>query len=363
VADFLKRAARQATAFLVTSSRVWRMVPPGRALVLRYHRIAAPRLKSAISNQKSEIPLALPAAEFEEHLRFLRARASVMTAGELAATLAAGRPLPWNAVAITFDDGYEDNCSQALPLLRLYGLRATFFVTTGWIGTDKVMWWDRLHDYIRQAAALGARPVDYEDLPQPLAAALAAADLRTPAGAARLESALAKALGALTLGPEETDALVERIAAALGADVADPAPYRPMSWDQVRELHAAGMEVGSHTVSHARLANVPAERAYAELEQSRQAIERELGGGTGFQPVRLLAYPAGSHSRDVLDLVQEAGYEAAFTTTSGPVLPGSDPFRLPRVGVWAGGYRGAFARFSPSVFGLQLGRLARQRGG
>jgi peptidoglycan/xylan/chitin deacetylase (PgdA/CDA1 family) len=196
--------------------------------------------------------------------------------------------------------------------------------------------------------------VDYEDLPQPLVAALAAADLRSPAGAARLESALVKALGTLTLTPEETDNLVERIAAALGADVAAPAPYRPMSWDQVRELHAAGMELGSHTVSHARLACVLAERAYEELEGSKQTLERELGAR-----VSLLAYPAGSHSRDVLDLVQEAGYEAAFTTASGPVRPGDDPFRLPRIGVWAGGYRGAFARFSPAVFGLQLGRLAR----
>jgi len=350
VADVLKLAARQAVAFLAVRSRLWPVVPKGRALVLRYHRVARAGAPP--------VPLAVPAAEFEAQLRFLAARAHAMTAGEIAAAAAGGQPLPPNAVAITFDDGYEDNCSQALPLLQRYGLRATFFVTAGWIGTENVLWWDRLHDYIRQAAALAARPIDYQDLPKPLVAALAAADLRTGAGAARLERDLAAALGGLALTPEETDLLVERVASALGSDVADPEPYRPMTWDQVRELHQAGMEIGSHTMSHGRLVHVPAERAYEELERSKQAIERELGA-----PVSLLAYPAGSHNQDVVDLAVETGYEAAFTTASGPVAPGDDLFRLRRIGVWAGGYRGALNSFSDSVFGLQLGRLARQPSG
>ncbi len=334
MAGLVKRAARSVVAALAIRSRLWPVLPKGQGLVLRYHRIG-------------HHGLGVPAEEFEAQLRFLASRCHVMAAGEMAAALAEGTPLRPNAVAITFDDGYEDNCSAALPILKSNGLKATFFVTAGWIGTEKVLWWDRLHDYIRQAAALGARPMEYDDLPKPVAAALAA-------GGADLERNLAAALRGTPLSPEETDATVERIAAALGADVADPQPYRPMSWGQVRELREAGMEIGSHTMLHARLGAVPAERAFEELEQSRQTIERELGAA-----ISLVAYPGGSHNRDVIDLVQEAGYTAAFTTESGPVRPGDDPLRLCRVGVWAGGYRGAFVGFSPSVFGLQLGRLAR----
>lgn len=343
MADFLKRTVRQPIAWLAMRARLWPLVPKGAALVLRYHRIGG-----------RAAPLSLDAEEFDAQLAFLESSCQVVTAGEVAAAVAEGKPLPPNALAITFDDGYEDNYSLALPALQRHGLRATFFVTAGWIGTDKVLWWDRLHDYIRQAAELGARPVDYEDLPGPVAAALAAADLRAAGGPERLERALAKAIGAMPLGPEETDLLVERIAAALGADVAAPEPYRPMSWDQVRQLHAAGMEIGSHAMSHAHLVHLPAERAYAELESSKQVIERELGA-----TVSLLAYPAGSHNQDVVDLAQEAGYAAAFTTASGAVRPGADPLRLNRVGVWRGGYRGLLSAFSTSVFGLQLGRLAR----
>lgn len=349
MADFLKRAARQAVATVAVSARLRPVVPRGRAVILRYHRIVGPNARP--------VPLGLPADEFEAQLDFLRERCHVTAAGEIVAALAAGEPLPPRAVAITFDDGYADNHSQAFRLLQTRGLRASFFVTAGWIGSDKVLWWDRVHDYIRQALAQGSQPRDYEDLPRPVAAALAAANLFSPAGAASLEHGLLTALRGLELAPEPLEELVERIAAALGADEAEPEPYRPMNWEQVRELREAGMEIGSHTMSHALLATVPAERAYEELEKSKQAIEKELG-----QPVGTVAYPAGSHNADVLDLVKEAGYQAAFTTVSGPVCPGDDPFRLRRIGVWAGGYQGAFRPFSAAVFGLQLGRLARKRG-
>jgi len=343
VAGFLKRVGRHAAAAVARVAGRWRMVPRGSAVVLRYHRVG-------------DCPLGVRPDEFDAQLAFLAARTRVVTAGEIAAGAARRESLPPDAVAITFDDGYEDNASTALPLLQRHGLKATFFVTAGWIGTEKIPWWDRLHDYVRQALAQGSRPLDYEDLPQPLVAALAAADLSSPAAAARLERALVAALRALPLAPEDTDALVERVAAVLGADEADPARYRPMTWDQVRALHEAGMEIGSHTMSHARLATVPPGRAFEELEKSKQIIERELGS-----EVSLLAYPAGEVNQDAVDLVQEAGYSAAFTTAPGAVRPGGDPFRLPRIGVWAGGYDGALGRFSPSVFALQAGRLARRQ--
>jgi peptidoglycan/xylan/chitin deacetylase (PgdA/CDA1 family) len=344
VADFLKRVARHAAALLTVGTRLRRVAGKDWALVLRYHRVT-----------DEPVPLAVTVREFAAQVRFLRARCRLVTAGEVAASVAAGEPLLPRSVAITFDDGYEDNFTEALPVLQRYAAQATFFLTAGWIGTGKMLWWDKLHDYIRQAAELGARPQDYERLPRPVAAVLARADLRTRATVARFEGDLVAALRELDLSPEELDDRVEHIAASLGAEEARDELYRPMSWDQVRQLRAAGMEIGSHTMTHARLPIVPVERAFEELEQSRKTIGRELG-----QPVSLLAYPAGEHSRDAIDLVTEAGYEGAYTTASGPVRAGDDPFRLRRIGVWTGGYRGAFGLFSPSVFGLQISRLARQ---
>src|SRR5205823_2269472 len=58
---------------------------------------------------------------------------ATVTVSEIVAALRGGRPLPPRPVALTFDDGYADFHSEAMPLLQRYGFTATAFITTGWI--------------------------------------------------------------------------------------------------------------------------------------------------------------------------------------------------------------------------------------
>ncbi len=344
----MKKLGRHIAATLAVGTRLWPVVGAGRAVVLRYHRVAG--------TAADPVPLAVTPEEFDAQVRFLRERCRLVAPREIVEAVAEERPLAAGTIAITFDDGYADNATAALPILKRYDATAAFFVTAGWIGSAQMLWWDRVHEYVRQAAQEGAPPTGCESLPRPVGAALASANLRSPEGAAALERALAVALRTLRLVPEELDRLIERVAESLGADEPQPERYLPMSWEQVAVLRQAGMEIGSHTMTHARLASVPAERAHDELEESKKTIETKLG-----EPIRLLAYPAGDANRDVAELAAEVGYEAAFTTEAGPVLPGDDALALRRIGVWSGGYEGAFGGFSPSVFGLQIGRLARRK--
>jgi len=346
VAGLVKRLARQAVAGAAVGSRLWPPVPSGQAVVLRYHRVGG--------SAEQPLPLAVPAEEFDAQLAFLRSRCQVVSPRELAEAVAEERPLPRDAVAITFDDGYEDNFSVAFPLLKKHGLTAAFFATAGWVEQTAVLWWDRLHEYVLESAREGNAPVGHEALPGPVAAALGAAGLARPGGPAALERELVAAVRGLGLPPSELDALVERIAEALGAGEPPPERYQPMNWVQVKLLREGGMEIGSHTMSHARLSTLPVELAHQELEQSKALLEEKLD-----ETVDMLAYPAGDCNQDVMDLAVEAGYEAAFTTQAGPVRSGDDALALRRIGVWGGGYGGAWSGFSASVFGLQLGRLAR----
>lgn len=343
----MRRIARQAVARVAMGTRLWPIVGQGEAVVLRYHRVCGSR--------DEPVPLAVTPEEFDAQLAFLKARCEVVSPRVVAAAVAEERVLPPNAVAITFDDGYEDNFSTAFPLLKKHGLTAGFFLTAGWIETANVLWWDRLHEYVREAARERCEPVGHERLPKPVARAIAAADLAAPAGAASLEHELVAALRGLRVPPDALDALVESIAEVFGTGECAFDPYLPMNWFQVELLHEGGMAIGSHGMSHARLATVPADAAYAELEASKRLLEQRLGDS-----VDLLAYPAGDYDRDVIDLAGEAGYAAAFTTETGPVRPGDEPLALRRIGVWGGGYRGAASDFSPAVFGLQIGRLARR---
>lgn len=343
----MKRLARQAVAAMAVGTKLWPIVGQGQAVVLRYHRVCG--------SAAEPVPLAVTPEEFEAQLVFLKERCEVVSPRAVAESVIEERVLPPNAVAITFDDGYEDNFSVAFPLLKKHGLVAGFFITAGWVESMRVLWWDRLHDYVRTAAREGIEPVGYERLPRSVGAAIASANLADPVAATALHRELVAALRGLDLPTDEVDALVERIAVVLGIGEPAAEPYLPMNWFQVQILREGGMEIGSHTVSHARLTTVPADDAYAELERSKQVLEAKLG-----EPVNLLAYPAGAHNRDVMDLAAEAGYRAAFTTEVGPVRPGDDGFALRRIGVWSGGYRGAVSDFSAPVFGLQIGRLARR---
>jgi len=90
-----------------------------RGLVLLYHRIdGTPDVHG----------LGVSPEVFESHLQWLRANCHVIPIEVLLGTRI--EELPERAVALTFDDGYEDNLRVAVPLLQRFGCAAAFFLTT-----------------------------------------------------------------------------------------------------------------------------------------------------------------------------------------------------------------------------------------
>lgn len=98
-----------------------------------------------------------------------------------------------------------------------------------------------------------------------------------------------------------------------------------MTWDQLRELAAAGVEIGSQAVSHPHMPDQSALRNRRELVRSADRLEAELGA----RPA-LFAYPYGEASAEIMRLAQEAGYQAAFGQHSGAIGPTLNRFYLPR---------------------------------
>lgn len=98
-----------------------------------------------------------------------------------------------------------------------------------------------------------------------------------------------------------------------------------MTWDQIRELHAAGVEIGSQTVTHLHMADADYTRNLDELRQSAARIADE----TGSRP-RFVAYPYGEASAEAQQAARDAGYEAGFGQHSGVLFPQADFFYLPR---------------------------------
>jgi peptidoglycan/xylan/chitin deacetylase (PgdA/CDA1 family) len=112
----------------------WAGVP-----VLMYHKIDAQVPTGAVGRDLTVEP-----AAFEAQLHYLRANGiATITAAELARDLAHG-VRPEKVVVLTFDDGYEDAATVALPLLRKYGARGTFFVSSGFVGTPRHLTWKEM---------------------------------------------------------------------------------------------------------------------------------------------------------------------------------------------------------------------------
>ena len=102
-------------------------------LALLYHRVTELPLDPQL--------LCVSPKHFGEHLDVLATEFQPLSLLEFIERLGCGR-LPSRAVVVTFDDGYEDNLSNAKPILDRYGVPATVFVTTGYMGENREFWWD-----------------------------------------------------------------------------------------------------------------------------------------------------------------------------------------------------------------------------
>src|SRR5688500_8393707 len=110
-----------------------------KALILMYHQVC----------EKSTDPwdLAVAPENFERQLRHLKNNFDVVPLDDLAGSVRNGK-LTRRMAAITFDDGFADNCQNAAPLLEAYDLPATFFITTSHLNSSRLYWWDELESII-----------------------------------------------------------------------------------------------------------------------------------------------------------------------------------------------------------------------
>jgi peptidoglycan/xylan/chitin deacetylase (PgdA/CDA1 family) len=99
-----------------------------------------------------------------------------------------------------------------------------------------------------------------------------------------------------------------------------------MSAAQVKEWHAAGMEVGAHSRTHPRLTTCSDEQLQQELAGSKAELEAHIGA-----PVTQFCYPYGDYDARVMQAAKQVGFEAATVTGRGRARPGDDTMQLRRV--------------------------------
>ncbi len=280
-----------------------------RLLVLIYHRV--------LPQPDPMYPYDPDVASFRRHMRALAEDFNVIRLAEAVRRLERG-DLPARAVAITFDDGFADNVTQALPVLRELGLAATFFVASAYL-RGGCMFNDCLIEACRRVPAgtwaTGTREfgdvVVGEASSRPALAYAMIAQLKHVDPARRAECTLQ---------------LMESARAVPPADIM-------MTAVQLRELPAAGMDVGGHTRSHPILLGLPDADAEVEIGGGKADLEDVIR-----DRIELFAYPNGLPGSDYgprdVALVRRLGFRAAVSTAWGFADRHSDLLQLGRVGSW-----------------------------
>lgn len=274
---------------------------------LMYHRVGEATRRRA-----------MPSSTFEAQLAYLRARHHVFTASVLCRLLDQGRA-PADAVAITIDDGYFELHEEMLPLLQKYSLPATVYLVTDFVDGQMWLWPDQVAHIMltsplrRWEFQKGNVIFSYDFLQH----------------AARIRAWNDVADACLDLPPADRDAYIRSLAGELDAELPDTAPpmYRAVTWDQVRDLKRAGLEIGSHGCSHPRLTLLEDTDLRHELVRSRERLEAEVDA-----EVHSFCYPHGTPADvdlRVREHVRRAGYTSAFTSYPESIRE-HDPLLRPR---------------------------------
>jgi peptidoglycan/xylan/chitin deacetylase (PgdA/CDA1 family) len=127
-------------------------------------------------------------------------------------------------------------------------------------------------------------------------------------------------------------ARIDNILAELQVEEPDDLPPQMLRWEQVEEMTREGISIGSHTMTHPILSRIPLKEAEWEIFESKRIIESRLG-----KQVRLFAYPNGrseDFNNDIMDLIEKAGYKAAFTTIASKNNYEMDVYRWNRIIPW-----------------------------
>lgn len=290
---------------------------PDELPILAYHRVRDIADEEAFPFDPDLVSASC--SGFAWQMSYLRRRYNPITFRTWLDAVDGKEKLPPRPVIVTFDDGYDDNYFHAFPVLKSLGMPATIFVSTGYVGGDKPFWFDLLA-CIAHSAPAGPMAVSE------LGMTLTLDDVASRrAAAARLVSALKRVPNGKRL------MIFERLEKEYASTMksVDFRQSRPLNWDQIREMSAAGIEFGSHTVSHPILSRLDDAGLTEELTESRLCLERQLG-----LPAPVLAYPVGGHdefNEKVVQAASAAGYRLGVSYVPGVNKPGRmDPFRLRR---------------------------------
>lgn len=326
---FLKSAIRKTAASLYYGSNMQSWRHRGRVLILSYHRVLP---LAQVQRRYVQPGMYVLDTVFEEHVKFLRQNFQILSFHEL---LERWRLKNWDThqryCVITLDDGWLDNYLYAYPILTKYGLPATVFLATGFIGTYEWFWPEKLSYFLERfqdpVLTSSKKAECYVLLEQFLDFKKGTVHAFT-AGISGGEHIIDEMIEKCKKLPSQIiQKLIDELSAILGMQL--PKERLLLNWSEVAQMSQGGISFGSHSCSHRILTGL----SRSEIEMELKASMGELSAKkVNYVPV--FCYPNGNCNVEIQNLVRDSGYQAAVGVQSG--VEGELPknrFELRRIGI------------------------------
>ncbi|MCA9400796.1 MAG: polysaccharide deacetylase family protein [Candidatus Omnitrophica bacterium] len=251
---------------------------------------------------------------FKKQVAFLKKYFHLITLDELSRAISEGTVYHQPTAAITVDDGYKDNFQLLFPVLKENNIKATIFLNSGLINTDKRLWFRDLELHIKRSEKMSVR---FNGRDYPLA------DKK------HKREAYLKIVSFLKNIPTvERNNRLEGLYQKLGARTGSERDM--MTWQEVKEMAAWGVCFGAHTMTHPIVTQVPVDEAKDEIRLSKDTIEETLGIA-----VRHFAFPNGrpqDFNDELREYCREIGFETVASCEYGANASDADRMNLKRIG-------------------------------
>lgn len=260
---------------------------------------------------------------FLEFIRRLKDAAYLLSMDEVVGYHKEDKPFPPRACAVTFDDGFENNYSVAVPILKQCGVPATFYITTDFVQNNYMSWIDRI-EYCLELVPEGQLVFPWDQTAHPFR------DREDKIGLLDDMRRRVKRDASVDL-----EGLVSSIFSQCRMQETrqsnDPLDLK-MNWDQVRELNNdENFLIGGHSCQHLNLTFLNEVELENEIKTSIEIMEKETG-----ITVKHYCYPEGlsySYSQKVIEVLMKNGIVCCPTAEDGINNVTTNLFHLKRVSV------------------------------
>ncbi len=259
-----------------------------------------------------------PADVFESQMKYIKDNFTVISLKQALEMSSDSNGKFGTEVVLTFDDGLRNNSTIAYPILSRYGLPATFFVCPGLIESQQWQW-----PYDIKQRLLSCNKNDLAILYSTFGMDEQAGENDTVKDAA--EKIIAHMKTIKTDERQRMERFIQSMTGNFNPTARQQDLYSTMNWEELAALSPDLITIGSHTVNHPILTNLPFEEMRLEIQDSRRWLERCLK-----RPVEFFCYPNGDYDESILDVVAE-NYRAAVTTRPGFFNQGDDVYQINRI--------------------------------